>query len=77
VGSCNIQSVKVAVRVHGSWIEATICDRTAPASQTAVLTSPCKVSAVADRAVGGRVVLCEASLMDAGDPLPGESFDDW
>jgi hypothetical protein len=41
VGSCNIQPVKVAVGVQGGWIEATICDRVAPASPIARLASLC------------------------------------
>jgi hypothetical protein len=34
---------KAAVGVQGGWIEATICDRAAPASRIAPLTSPCGV----------------------------------
>jgi hypothetical protein len=71
------QPVRVAVGLQAGWIEATICDRAVPASHTAPVTTPCRAWAVADRAVGRRVVLCEGPLRDAGDAPPEHPSADW
>jgi hypothetical protein len=60
-GFLHLQPVKVAVRVQDGWIEATICDRAARTPHRSP-GEPLRAWAVADRAVGRRVVRCEGPL---------------